>query len=74
VKQTKNVVLSSLNSARFIMERARHISISLSSVPFLFSTKKYFVEISYAMMDGECTPDDWIGLEKRNMVDICSLY
>ncbi|CAF1933450.1 unnamed protein product [Rotaria magnacalcarata] len=47
--------LSPLDSARFIMERARHVSINSSCLRKLADT------ISCAMMDGECTPDDWIG-------------
>ncbi len=62
--------LSPLDSARFIMERARHVSINVSSleklsnmVCFLFFNKKvnFIVKISSAMMDGECTCEDWIG-------------
>ncbi|CAF1069224.1 unnamed protein product [Rotaria sordida] len=47
--------LSPLDSARFIMERARHVSINISALQKLANM------ISCAMMNGECTPDDWIG-------------
>jgi hypothetical protein len=64
--------LTPLDSARYIMERARHVQINLSSLHKLANTVNYFsfiffflmkicVKISSAMMDGECTSDDWIG-------------
>jgi len=46
--------LSPLDSARFIMERARHVSINLSRLQEMANT------IFYAMLNGECTSDDWI--------------
>ena len=64
--------LSPLDSARFIMERSKHVSINsqalqkLTSLVMEFSfenifNKIIFVKISSAMMDGECSTDDWIG-------------
>ena len=64
--------LTPLDSARFIMERARHVSIDLPSLQKLATTvfqKIYpiemiyfdFLKISSAVMDGECTTEDCIG-------------
>jgi hypothetical protein len=55
------------------MERSKHVSINIPAlrklsnivfILFVFNIKnsiKSFLKISCAMMDGQCSTDDWIG-------------
>lgn len=66
---------SPLDSACFVMERAKHVSINLLALQKVTSqvsmccslflirlfNESIFIKISSATMDGECSSDNWIG-------------